>query len=160
MSRLKWNKIPIWENKQRIKELQFFRDIYLLGLWGYTKMLISAATGKRFTAEECRSEINRRLPAVKEMVALADITALRDWVTIRKDDAPSRVDVLEQLWYLEKLRISYRAPSDVVEEAIGKYQADQRQSWIRTSTGDYDAGGRRFGYHTRTEPRSPRYQAE
>jgi hypothetical protein len=62
------------------------------------------------------------------MVKLADISALRDWVTIRKDDERVRIDVLEQLWYLEKLRLSYRAASDVVEEAIGKYQADQRGS--------------------------------
>jgi hypothetical protein len=128
MSRLKYDKIPIWENKERIKDLQLFRDFYLLGLWGQTKLLVSEATGKPFTTEECRSEINRRLPAVKEMVKLADISALRDWVTIRKDDERVRIDVLEQLWYLEKLRLSYRAASDVVEEAIGKYQADQRGS--------------------------------
>jgi len=52
MSRLEWNKIAIWENKQRIKELQFFRDVYLLGLWGYMGMLISEASGKPFTPEE------------------------------------------------------------------------------------------------------------
>jgi hypothetical protein len=120
------------ENKRRIKHLQFFRDVYLMGLWGYTKLLISAATGKPFTAEECRSEINRRLPSVKEMVRLADISALRDWATVRKDDERVQIDVLEQLWYLEKLRLSYRAPSDLVEEAIGKYQADQFNSWVRT----------------------------
>jgi hypothetical protein len=130
--RLEHNKIPIWENKRRIKELQFFREIYLLGVFGTTQLLTSAATGKPFTAEECRSEINRRLPAVKEMVRLAGISALRDWPTIRKDDSPARVDVLEQIWYVEKLRLSFRAPSDVVDEAIGVYQADQSYSWIRT----------------------------
>jgi hypothetical protein len=139
MSRLKYDQIPIWENKQRIKDLQFFRDVYLLGLWGYTKLLESAATGKPFTAEECRSEINRRLPGVKEMVRLADISALRDWVT-RKDDEAVQIDVLEQLWYLETLRLSYRAPSDVVEEAIGKYQADQFKSWVRTFNPFYWVG--------------------
>ena len=39
---------------------------------------------------------------------------------------------MEQLWYVEKLGVSYRAPSDVVEEAIGKYQTNQVKSWIRT----------------------------
>jgi hypothetical protein len=101
-----------------------------MGMWGYTKLLKPG--GKPLTIDECRSEINRRLPGVKEMVRLANISALRDWITIRKDDEPVRVDVLEQLWYLEKLWVSYRAPSDVVEDAIGKYQTDQCQSWIRT----------------------------
>jgi hypothetical protein len=35
-----------------------------------------------------RGTPHRGIPAVKEMVALADITALRDWTTIRKDDVP------------------------------------------------------------------------
>jgi hypothetical protein len=66
------------------------------------------------------------------MVRLADISALRDWVTVTKDDELVNVDVLDLLWYLEKLRLSYRAPSDVVDEAIGKYQADRFKSWVRT----------------------------
>jgi hypothetical protein len=132
MSRLKYDEIPIWENNQRLKDLQYFRDIYyLLQIFGSTSG-VTTPTGKPFTREECRSEINRRLPAVKEMVRFADISALRDWVTLRKDDELVQIDVLEQLWYLEKLRLSYRAPSDVVEEAIGKYQADQFKSWVRT----------------------------
>jgi hypothetical protein len=77
-------------------------------------------------------EINHRIPAVKEMVALADISALRDWIPYRKEDPPVRVDILEQLWYTDKLRLNVRAPSDVVEEAIGKYQSDQAASWRRT----------------------------
>ena len=66
------------------------------------------------------------------MVKLAEIQTTRDWITIRKDDPRIRVDFLEQFWYVERLRISSRAPSDVVDEAIGKYQSDQRGSWIRT----------------------------
>jgi hypothetical protein len=49
-----------------------------------------------------------------------------------KTPKPARVDILEQFWYVETLRVSYRTPSDVVDEAIGKYQADQRRSRIRT----------------------------
>jgi hypothetical protein len=39
MNRLKYDKIPIWENKWRIKHLQFFRIVYLVGMWGYTELL-------------------------------------------------------------------------------------------------------------------------
>jgi hypothetical protein len=132
MGRLKYDKIPIWENKDRIKYLTFFRDLWLEGTFAADQVLVSPATGKPFRQEERRSELNRRIPAVKEMVALADIPTLRDWVTIRKDDELVRVDILEQFWYTDKLRLSYRAPSDVVDEAIGKYQTDQRASWVRT----------------------------
>lgn len=132
MSRLKYDKISIWGNKKRINDLSFFRDLWLEGLFNAPHLLISPATGRPFSAEERRAELNRRSPAVREMVALADISALRDWRTFRKDDPPVRVDVLEQFWYIEKLRLSARAPSDVVDEAIGIYLADQRGSWIRT----------------------------
>ena len=87
------------------------------------------------------------------MVWLAGISALRDWVTIGKDDERVRVDVLEQLWYLEKSRLSFRAASDVVEEAIVVYYADQTRSRIRTyqsvflgGSADRLAGWRRVQY--------------
>ena len=53
-------------------------------------------------------------------------------MTFGKDPKLVRVDILEQFWYVETLLVSYRAPSDVVDEAIGKYQANQRRSRIRT----------------------------
>jgi hypothetical protein len=132
MSRLKYDRIPIWENKRRIKDLTFWRDLWLEGLFGASKVITSPATGRTFIAEDRRTELNRRIPAIREMVALAEIPTLRDWVTFRKDDPPVRVDILEQFWYVDKLRISFRAPSDVIDEAVGKYQSDQHQSWIRT----------------------------
>jgi hypothetical protein len=132
MSRLRFDKIPIWENERRIKDLTFWRDLWLEGTFQGVKLLVSPTTGKPFSSEERHAELNRRIPGVREMVKLAVIPTTRDWVTIRKDDPPVRVDILEQFWYVEKLRISFRAPSDVVDEAIGKYQSDQRRSWIRT----------------------------
>jgi hypothetical protein len=129
---VKYDKIPIWENKRRIKELTFFRDLWLEGMFAAPHVLISPATGKPFSPEQRRSELNHRIPGVREMVALSNISSLRDWRTIRKDDPPLHVDVLEQFWYTEKLRLSPRAPTDVVDEAIGVYQADQTRSWIRT----------------------------
>jgi hypothetical protein len=65
MSRLKYDKIPVWENKQRIKDLTFFRDLYLEGLVTPKEFLISPTTGKPYEAEERHSELNRRIPAVR-----------------------------------------------------------------------------------------------
>jgi hypothetical protein len=131
MSRLKYDRIPILENKQRIKDLTFWRDLWLEGMLGTPKGVISPVTGKPFSPEDRLTELNRRIPGVREMVALAEIPTLRDWVTFRKDDPPVRVDILEQFWYVDKLQISSRAPSDVVDEAIGKYQSDQHGSLIQ-----------------------------
>jgi len=70
MSRLEWNKIAIWENKRRIKELQFFRDVYLLGFWGYTGMLISEATGKPFTPKSAAAKSIVDFPLLKKWSGL------------------------------------------------------------------------------------------
>ena len=66
------------------------------------------------------------------MVALAGIQTVRDWMTVGKKTEPVRVDILEQFWHVDRLWLSLQAPSDVVDEAIGKYQADQLKSWVRT----------------------------
>jgi hypothetical protein len=130
MSRLKYDKIPIWENKRRIKELTFWRDLWLT--FASNRPLVSPKTGQPFSFEERRGELNRRIPAVREMVTLAEVHAVRDWMTVGKQTKTLRVDILEQFWYVERLWLSFQAPSDVVDEAIGKYQSDQRRSWIRT----------------------------
>src|SRR6516165_5422259 len=85
LNRLKYDRIPIWENKQRIKDLTFWRDLWLQGTSPDVKVLISPATGKPFGVEERRGELNRRIPLVREIVALADISTVRDWKTVRKD---------------------------------------------------------------------------
>lgn len=69
--------------------------------------------------------LNRRIPAVREMIALAEVPTIKDWMTLGKDPKLVRVDILEQFWYVQRLRVSYRAPSDVVDEAIHSFQ-DQR----------------------------------
>ena len=94
MSRLKYDRISIWENKRRIKDLTFWRDLWLEGLFQADKTLISQVTQKPFTPGERRTELNRRIPEVREIVALANIETIRDWRTIRKDDEPIRVDIL------------------------------------------------------------------
>jgi len=94
MSRLRYDKIPIWENKQRIKDLKFWRDLWLEGTFVGGKLVVSPTTGKPFSSEERRAELNRRIRAVKEMVSLAKIPTVRDWMTVRKDPTPVRVDIL------------------------------------------------------------------
>ena len=132
MSRLRYNKIPIWENKQRIEYLTFWRDLWLEGMFALNETPESPITRKPLNQAERITELNRRIPAVREMVRLANIQTLRNWRTFRKDDPPIRLDILEEFWNVHQLRLSPRAPSDVVDEAIGRYQADQRGSWIRT----------------------------
>jgi hypothetical protein len=46
MNWLKYDKIPIWENRKRIKDLTLFRDLWLHGLLNAPHVLISPVTGR------------------------------------------------------------------------------------------------------------------
>lgn len=131
MGRPQYAKIAIWENKRRIRALNFFRDLYLDTVMfpPGNRLGTPPVTGRSFTPEERRSEINHRKPALQEMVDLAGIAARRSWPTKGKDLDPVELDVLDQLWYLETFRVSARAPVDVIEEAVGVYRDDQLKSW-------------------------------
>ena len=39
LNRLKYDRIPIWENKQRIKDLTFWRDLWLEGIFARSKLV-------------------------------------------------------------------------------------------------------------------------
>jgi hypothetical protein len=127
-----YSKIPIWENKRRIKALTVFRDLYLdlVLVSPGNRIPLSPTTGQPFRQGEQRSEINQRKPAIQNMVALAKIRAFR--ATVRRDGSPVDIDVLAHLWELETCRVSVMLPVDAIEEAIGVYRDDQAKSRFRT----------------------------
>jgi hypothetical protein len=129
---VEYGKIPIWENKRRIKALLVFRDLYLdqAIFPSANRVLLSPTTGQPFKEGERRSEINHRKPAIRNMVTLAGVAVYR--ATVKQDGSPIDVDVLNHLWELETKRVSLRLPVDVIEEAHGVYSDDQAKSWFRT----------------------------
>jgi hypothetical protein len=72
-------KIPIWENKPRIKTLTLFRHLYI------DRIL--------HNPREHRSEINKLKPAVQKMVTLAGITTDRSWPTLYYGHPSSPADI-------------------------------------------------------------------
>jgi hypothetical protein len=129
---VEYGKIPIWENKRRIKALLVFRDLYLDQVMfpSANRIPLSPTTGQTFKEGDRRSEINQRKPAIRNMVTLAGSAVYR--ATVKQDGSPVDIDVLNHLWELETKRISARLPVDVIEEAIGVYHDDQAKSWFRT----------------------------
>jgi hypothetical protein len=129
---LEYAKIPIWENKRRIKALKAFGDLYKDTLRFPPRVpLAGSTTGQPpMTSEERHSEINRRKPTALKIVALAQIRSFR--ATLNKDGKTIDIDVLARLWDLERHGISTKLPVDVVEEAIGVYHDDQVKSLVRT----------------------------
>jgi hypothetical protein len=135
--RLQHAKIPIWENKQRLKYLTLFRDLILDVLQfsggASPRVATSPTTGQPLNQEQRRTEINERKPLAVQMIRLAGIKTERDCVTRLKGITSSaKFDVIEQLWDLESFGGSFRERTDVIEEAIGVYKHDQKKALFRT----------------------------
>jgi hypothetical protein len=122
---LKINQIPIWENRHRIDYLTSYRDLLNTGFgWSRTAWQSS-------DLEQRRTEINESKPLVHRMVTLAGIKTVR--LCARSDVISTmELDVIDELWSLERLFVSTREPITAIEEAIGEYKRDQKKARGRT----------------------------
>jgi hypothetical protein len=135
--RLKIDQIPIWENEHRVEYLILFRDLVYdrnpaIGM--QLRAPLSPSTGQPLDPEQRRIEINERRSTAKRMIALAGIKTRRVCVFRRgePEPPPSEINVMDQLWDLEWLGISFRQPTETIEEAIGAYKYDQKKARGRT----------------------------
>jgi hypothetical protein len=124
--RLEIDKIPIGENRRRIKYLSDYRDL-LNTAFGW-----SVRTGWQPSyLEERRTAINEGKPLVHRMITLSGIKTVRQCA--RSDIIKTEgLDVLDEIWSLERLHISTREPITAIEEAIGEYKRDRKRAWWRT----------------------------
>jgi hypothetical protein len=135
--RLKYEKIPIWENKRRIEYLTLFRDLVYdrnPAIGTQLRAPLSPSTGQPLDSEQRRIEINERRSMAQRMIALAGIKTRRLCARRRGEPEPPplEVDVIDQLWDLETLGVSFRQPAETIEEAIGVYKHDQDKAQRRT----------------------------
>ena len=135
--RLKIDQIPIRENERRIKYLTLFRDLLYdrnLAIRTELRAPLSPKTGQPLDLEQRMIELNERRSTAKRMIALAGIKTRRVCVFRRgePEPPPSEIDVIDQLWDLEWLGVSFRQPAETVEEAIGAYRDEQSNARARS----------------------------
>lgn len=123
--RLKIDQIPLGESKHRIEYLTEFRD----SLNQFFGWVVYGTT--RPDVEERRTDINKRKPLAHRMITLAGIETVRECA--RRNPPTSStltvgLDVIDELWSLESLHLSLREPINVIEEAIGEYERDQKKA--------------------------------
>jgi hypothetical protein len=134
--KLGYSKIPIWENKHRIEYLTVFRDFandIRPAFNTQPRIPVSPTTGKPFEQGQRYTEFNERKPLAHQMILLAGIKTRREFAArVKGNSSLIEVDVIEQYWSLETLGVSFRAPQDIIEEAIGRYKTDQKKAQRRT----------------------------
>lgn len=132
-----YNKIPVWENKNRLKLLYEFRelvDTYFNSVEvDYMSVNPSADLIENETARQVRIEINRILGEVREVLHSAGIRpVIRYTPPSMIGGYIQHIDITLNMFNLRYYNIPYNKLIDIIDIAIGKYSRDSKRSWMRT----------------------------
>jgi len=138
-----YNRIPIWENKKRLKLLYEYRELVVTYFNNveFVRGYPSAEPIENETAQGARVEINRVLGEVREALHSAGLRPV-----IRYTPPPmiggdiQRIDITLNMFNLRYYSISHNRLIDFVDIAIGRYGKDSKRAWIRTLNPFYWVG--------------------
>jgi hypothetical protein len=131
ISDMRYNKLPIWDNKSRQKVLCRFLELYEIYVTNIARSSRHSQPKKNAIACDAREQINRILHRVSRSVQDSGINPVLDWVS-RAVGIQARVDLFENLFLLDEFDIPPVQVKDRVERAIGVFEEDQFRAWIRT----------------------------
>jgi len=138
-----YNKIPIWENKERLKLLTKFRELlntYFNNI-EFVRGYSSTEPIESETAQGARVEINLVLSEVRKVLHSAGIRPV-----FRCTPPPmiggyiQHIDITLNMFNLRYYKIPHNKLFDVVDIAIGQYSKDSKRAWIRTFNPFYWVG--------------------
>lgn len=126
-----YNKIPIWENKERLKLLYEFRELVdtYFNIVENVRLDPSAELIEYETARQVRIEINRVLNEVREILHSAGLRPI-----IRYTPPPmiggyiQRIDIILNMFDLHRYSIPHNKLIDFIDVAIGKYSRDSKHA--------------------------------
>lgn len=129
-----YTKIPIWENKRRIKKLTEFRELVQTYFNNSRKDWRTENRIEEEEAQKARVEINLRLDEVHKLILMSgrnpSVTSLPPAAT---GGYITNIDLIYNIFVLDR---HYRGPQsfifDLIDRSIGIYQSNQFQAWVRT----------------------------
>ena len=127
--------ITFWGNQRRLTTLQQFRDLVITYFNNSqrTHSLLEEGRSENDVARQARAEINLKVDEISAYVRAADINPA---VTVTPAPAiggyVQHVDLLMNLFLLERHQISPHHVDDFLLRAIGVYKSDESSSLRRT----------------------------
>jgi len=126
-----YNRLPYWENRNRMKILNDFRKL----VTNYFNNLRYANFETIVTpeAEEFRREINKKLKKVHRIITLTGINPV-----VYSSPPPAigglagNVDLIYNIFNLHQFQLGKREVIDQIDRSIGIYEHDKVKSLIRT----------------------------
>ncbi|MGD2095692.1 MAG: hypothetical protein PVH77_11860 [Phycisphaerales bacterium] len=130
-----YNKIPIWENKERLKLLYAFRelvDTYFNNV-EYVRLSPSAEPIENEIAKQKRIEMNRILSAVRNILHSAGLSPIIKYTPPRMIGGYiEHIDITLNMFNLRYYKIPHTKLFDCIDICIGIYSKDSKRAWIRT----------------------------
>lgn len=125
--------IPLWENKRRLDRLAQFRNHIVSYFNGSKYSWQAQARIESSDIQQVRHEIDLRIEEIQRIVREAQVSSRVMWTAAPVDGGYSQpLDILANLFELDRFQIRPNRVVSVLDRAIGVYQDDQRKSANRT----------------------------
>lgn len=128
-----YTKILIWENKRRLDKLIEFRNLIIEYFNNSRVEWMVAERIEKEAARSARVKINRIINETHSIILLSGINP-----TIRYTPPPAvggyiqKIDVIQNIFNLNRFQIGVDPVLDFIDRAIGIYQSNQKSALIRT----------------------------
>lgn len=125
--------IPIWENARRMRVLEDFRNNVISYFNNSSPLALGDGRSETPEAVKARQRINLGVNQAHLIIEAAGVTSIVQWSPppLIGGDA-QRINLIDNLFELDRYRISPNHAVGFIERAIGVYQFDRKAAFRRT----------------------------
>ena len=127
-----YTKILIWENKRRLNKLREFRPL-MIRYFNNSRVGFGGGRVEDSAAKEARREINLLRDEIHSIILNSGIDPSFSWTPpAAVGDDETEIDLIEDVFNLDQFDIGPNNLLDLIDRAIGKYDANRKSAFVRT----------------------------
>ena len=127
-----YTKILIWENKRRLNKLREFRPL-MIRYFNNSRVGFGGGRVEESAAKEARREINLLRDEIHSIILNSGIDPSFSWTPpAAVGDDETEIDLIEDIFNLDQFDIGPNNLLDLIDRAIGKYDANRKSAFVRT----------------------------
>ncbi len=127
-----YTKILIWGNKRRLNKLREFRPL-MIRYFNNSRVGFGGGRVEDSAAKEARREINLLRDEIHSIILNSGIDPSFSWTPpAAVGDDETEIDLIEDVFNLDQFDIGPNNLLDLIDRAIGKYDANRKSAFVRT----------------------------